>query len=78
MKGKVTVSDLATGKVLVEKDYDVPVNAAAVIDRVSWTGQGVLSIKYEQGGEKHSNWFLYGEPPFDFHTIAALLTEARK
>ncbi|MBQ9432141.1 MAG: glycoside hydrolase family 2 [Kiritimatiellae bacterium] len=78
VKGKVNVSDLATRKVLVEKDYDVPANAAAVIDRVSWTGQGVLSIKYEQGGEKHSNWFLYGEPPFDFHTIATLLTEARK
>jgi len=44
----------------------VPANAALEIGRVEWTGQGVLDIVYEQGGESHTNWFLYGEPPFDW------------
>ena len=70
VEGKARIADRESGKVLLEKSYTVPKNAAVEIGSVEWSGQGVLDIAYEQGGESHENWFLYGEPPFDLHEIA--------
>ena len=64
VRGRVTVTDRASGRTVFEKAYDVPANAAAELGRVTWKGQGVLDIAYEQGGFAAKNWFLYGEPPF--------------
>ena len=69
VEGKVRVVDRESGKVLLEKSYAVNKNAAVEIGSVAWFGQGVLDISYEQGGEKHTNWFLYGEPPFEFGKV---------
>lgn len=69
VKGTVTITDRESGKVLLQMSYDVPANAACLIAKISWSGQGILDIAYEQGGEKHANWFLYGEPPFDFAKV---------
>lgn len=69
VNGEVKVVDRESGKVLLEKSYSIPKNAVAEIGFVTWSGQGVLDIVYEQGGEKHVNWFLYGEPPFDFKQV---------
>ena len=67
--GKVKIVDRESGRVLLEKAYSVPKNAAAEIGLVTWSGQGVLDIAYEQGNERRTNWFLYGEPPFDFKRV---------
>ena len=67
--GKARIVDRESGKVLLEKAYSLPKNAALELDSVEWSGQGVLDISYEQGGESHTNWFLYGEPPFDFKKV---------
>ena len=67
--GKVKIVDRESGKVLLEKSYSVPANAAAEIGVIAWSGRGILDIAYEQGGEEHTNWFLFGEPPFDFKTV---------
>ena len=69
VEGNVKVVDRKSGSVLLKKPYSVPRNSAAEIGSVEWSGQGVLDIAYEQGGEKHTNWFLYGEPPFDFKKV---------
>ena len=69
VEGKVKIVDRESGKVLLEKSYSVPANAAAEIGVVAWSGQGILDIAYEQGGEEHTNWFLFGEPPFDFKKV---------
>ena len=69
VEGKVRIADRESGKVLLEKSYSVPKNAAVEIGSVAWSGQGVLDITYEQGGESQTNWFLYGEPPFDFAKV---------
>ena len=69
VEGKVRIADRESGRVLLEKSYSVPENAAAEIGSVVWSGRGVLDIAYEQGGEKRTNWFLYGEPPFDFGKV---------
>ena len=49
--------------------YDVPANAAKELGSVKWSGQGVLDIRYKQGVEDGTSWFLYGEPPFDIEKI---------
>jgi len=67
--GKVTVTDRESGKVVFTSDYEVPANAAKELGAADWSGQGVLDVVYEQGGEKHTNWFLYGEPPFAFGKV---------
>lgn len=69
VKGKVKIVDRESGKILLQKPYSVPANAAAEIGAVAWSGQGILDIAYEQGGEEHTNWFLFGEPPFDFKKV---------
>lgn len=69
VEGKVRIADRESGKVLLEKGYSVSANAAQEIGSVAWEGQGLLDLIYEQGGEKHTNWFLYGEPPFDFKKV---------
>ena len=68
--GKATVTDRASGKTLLETAYTVPANGTREIGTVDWSGQGMLDIVYEQAGEKQANWFLYGEPPFDFKEVA--------
>ena len=69
VRGRAKVTDRESGKVLLEVAYEVPANAARRIGTVSWKGQGLLDIAYEQGGQKSSNWFLYGEPPFDYAQV---------
>ena len=69
VKGKVRIADRESGEVLMEKSYSVPENAAVEIGSVGWSGRGILDIVYEQGGARRTNWFLYGEPPFDFNKV---------
>ena len=73
VSGTVRIVDRESGRTLFEATYAVPSNAAKVIGSVDWTGQGFLDIAYEQGGESHTNGFLYGEPPFDFEKVKAWL-----
>ena len=69
VKGTVKITDKATGKVVFEKTYDVPANKAVKLGEVAFAGQGLLTIDYEQGGEKLKNWFLYGDIPFKFADV---------
>ena len=71
VEGHAKVVDRTSGKTLLDVAYSVPANAAKEIGSVGWTGQGVLDIAYDQGGEKRTNWFLYGEPPFDYAKVKA-------
>jgi len=64
--GSVRICDRDSGKVVLSGEYEVPPNSEKTIGRISWSGQGILDIRYEQGGEMRGNWFLYGEPPFDY------------
>lgn len=73
VSGKVRITNKADGAVVLEKAYEVPANGTKEIGDVSWSGQGLLVIEYEQGGQKSSNWFLYGEIPFDFRKVRAWL-----
>lgn len=63
--GRARITDRESGQIVFESDYSVPANAAKEIGAVSWSGQGVLDIVYEQDCVSRKNWFLYGEPPFE-------------
>ena len=67
--GEVLVTDRESGDVVFKSVYDVPANAAKELGSVKWSGQGVLDIRYKQGVEEGTSWFLYGEPPFDIEKI---------
>lgn len=63
--GRVKITDRESGKLVFKAEYVVPANASKEIGGITWLGQGVLDIAYEQDGVSRKNWFLHGEPPFD-------------
>ena len=71
VNGHATYRDKATGQVLLDRDYEVPANAATQIGTVPFSGQGLMEISYTADGETHRNHFLYGEPPFKWAEVQA-------
>ena len=71
VNGHATYRDKATGQVLLDRDYEVPANAATQIGTVPFSGQGLMEISYTADGETHWNHFLYGEPPFKWAEVQA-------
>lgn len=66
-EGKVKVTDVESGKVVFKGDFKVGANDRALVAGLPVpSGQGVLLIEYETGGQKYRNHYLYGAPPFDF------------
>ncbi len=71
--GHATVTDAASGHLLLDADWELGPNAAERIGKVEWEGQGVLDIAYAVGEKQFRNWYLYGDPPFRRDYIIALL-----
>ena len=69
VKGHATYRDKASGKVLLDRDYDVAANSKARLGTIPFSGQGLIEIEYSADGEKHRNHFLYGEPPFKWAEV---------
>jgi beta-mannosidase len=78
VKGKVRVMDRESGKVVLERGFEVAANATAELGTIEWSGQGVFLIDAEVDGDRLCNYYLYGEPPFDFARFHPLLVEARR
>ena len=71
VKGNARLTDVATGKVLLERDFEIPANGKLALGSVPFTGQGVVKIEATLGGKPYRNHFLYGEPPFDWGEVKA-------
>ena len=79
VKGSVRISDAASGRtVFVQGDFTIPANGTRDLGAVDWSGQGVLVIEATLGGRPFVNHFLYGEIPFDYAKVKALLPYARE
>ena len=66
--------DPATGReALVRESFEIPANGTLDLGEVAWEGQGVLLIEAMLGGKPFRNNFLYGEIPFDYKAVKALL-----
>ena len=76
--GKVSVRDRESGKVLLSREYAVNPNATLVLGVVSWSGQGILDMEYEQDGVSGWNWYLYGKPTFDLDQVRKWLRPCYK
>ncbi len=76
--GKVSVRDRESGKVLLSREYAVNPNATLVLGVVSWSGQGILDMEYEQDGVSGWNWYLYGKPTFDLDQVIKWLRPCYK
>ena len=75
--GYVRIFDRESGNVLLEREYKVDANATAVLGEIAWRGQGVLEVEYGVDEEWHRNYYLYGDPPFDFARMDPLLRDVR-
>ena len=78
VSGSVMVTDHETGNVLMDEEYEVAANAVIVIGSIEWRGQGVFDIEYCVDGESYRNYYLYGDPPFDFARISPILKDVRE
>ena len=76
--GSVRIYDRETGRAVLDRKYEVSANSTAVLGEIDWNGQGVFMIEYSVDGEQYRNYYLYGEPPFDFARIDPLLRDARR
>lgn len=74
--GKVTVTDVISGKVYYKGDFSIDVNGKTIISQIpEIQGQGMLLIKYEIDGKSELNHYLYGQPPFDLNEYKKLLNK---
>ncbi len=76
-EGKVKVTDIESGKVLYNGIFSVGSNDRSLVAGLPVpTGQGVLLIEYETGGQRFRNHYLYGAPPFDFKSYQRWMKKA--
>lgn len=76
-EGKVKVTDVESGRVLYNGKFSVGSNDRSLVAGLPVpTGQGVLLIEYETGGQRFRNHYLYGEPPFDFANYKSWMKKA--
>ena len=76
-EGKVKVTDVESGRVLYNGKFSVGSNDRSLVAGLPVpTGQGVLLIEYETGGQRFRNHYLYGAPPFDFKSYQRWMNKA--
>ena len=75
VKGRATFTDKATGKVFLEKEFEIPANGKLALGTVPFSGQGVVLIEATLDGKPFRNHFLYGEPPFKWADVQAWLPD---
>ena len=66
VRGSAKIVDRANGAVLLERDFEIAANGKTDLGELKVDGQGMLAIEYDIDGKACSNWFLYGQPPFEF------------
>ena len=64
VKGRMKVTEAATGQVVLERDYEAAANAVTDLAPVGWNGQGMFIIDYTVDGKAFRTHYLHGEPPF--------------
>ncbi len=77
--GKVTVTEVKSGKKVFEGEYSVAANGRTVIATIpARDGQGIFKICYTgRGGEELSNHYLYGTAPFKLDEYRDLLKKMK-
>ncbi|MBR0506191.1 MAG: hypothetical protein IJJ84_12365, partial [Kiritimatiellae bacterium] len=79
-KGQVKLTEAATGKVVLERDYEAAPNCVTDLASVAWEGQGMFLIDYtvQEAGraraprapQTYRTHYLHGEPPFKWSDYA--------
>ena len=73
-RSHVKLTEAATGKVVLERDYEAAPNAVTDLAPVVWNGQGLFIIDYTVGGETFRTHYLHGEPPFKWSDYRAWMS----
>jgi len=77
VKGHAKLTDAATGRTFLEKDFEIPANGKLKLGTVDFGGQGVVRIEATLDGKPFRNHFLYGAPPFDWKNVKAWMSAAK-
>ncbi|MBQ5765526.1 MAG: hypothetical protein IIW03_05230 [Clostridia bacterium] len=81
LKGHVTITDMDTGKVHMDRDFVSPPHANAFLGNMPlmYSDKGMFLIQWTlENGEKHFNTYLYGTPKFDFKAYKGWLEKLSK
>ena len=73
--GEVRLTDAESGKVLMERSFEIPANGKLDLGRVPFSGQGCIRIAARLGGRDFRSHFLYGDAPFSLPRVRAWLEE---
>ena len=67
--GEVRLTDVESGKVVMERMFEIPANGKLKIGEVPFSGQGCIRIAASFKGRKFNSHFLYGDPPFSYFNV---------
>lgn len=75
VKGTYKVTDLMTGEVFCEGEYDAPADSAEVVTEfeVCQSDKRMLLIEWQLNGTTHYNHYLLGDAAFDLNTYLEYL-----
>ena len=67
VRGKVSVTDVGTGRIFLEKDFEVEPNSNKRFNKIPlmYSDKGMLLIKWFVDSKEYMNTYLYGSPKFD-------------
>ena len=79
VRGTVTVTDVKTGTVVFNGEYEVESNGKRTVAMIpERQGQGIFKITYTgRGGENLENHYLYGKAPYDLKEYRKLLKKTK-
>lgn len=80
IKGKVTITDLESDKIIFSNEFSAVENGNTEIGTIPafYSEKGMYLIVWEVDGSKYVNTYLYGNPGFDFENYKKWLNKAEK
>lgn len=78
-RGKYTVKDIASGKLLLEGEFTVKANSNEELGKipVMYSAKGMFLIEWEIDKERYINHYLYGMPGFDLEEYKKWFAEIK-
>ena len=78
VKGTVRVTDIDSGKVLVEREFYADSNSNTTYDKVPlmYSDKGMMLIQWFVDGNEYCNTYLYGSPEFSLDKYKKWLTDS--
>lgn len=78
VQGKVTITNIADGKIIYKGDFSIAANGKANVTSIpERNDQGLFLIEYDVNGKKYKNHYLYGTAPFKLNDYRNWIDKAK-